>query len=546
MFYLNQFELHLQEALLKRGYRLFCQNQVKEFDKNAHYQIGQHHLHALIKNNQLKKYTCSCGALKYCEHLAATLFFVQQMKLPLPKDLEVFGKTKKPKKPAMAQFEALQQIIFKSSLVGFAEKEQGKKAGQFAALVNLLRSNLKSCKPNVPLTQEQIDELCQVLQQAAALIHANADITLSLEWALATHAFFHHLHLYRFGGDDAKLWQIKTDTEHVLRKYITAGLHGSHKQIWFKALVRSLQSNQLMKSRGFYFLCPPYLAHCKKTEELAIIEALLLKRKYLKTYDEAFDPLAVVKHMLQFSVHAMPNKWVFDDTSFEPEYYIALAEWYFLKNQNAKAFLLIDACLERLIVAHKPFVRMFTGFAISKSEEYANREKNMAYLSFSLLHNYQFNPAELERLCALWPKKDHDAHINHLLSCLPQNPAFDSKEKTIALLKLLNDRGRLIQFLCKETNRFHLLHQTLLYDPLLMTAKAMEAYARQLGQSLQHAVSFARQETLLMSCMPLLKVLTGEQFSTLINLLYVQTGYESPLGRLLGKIAEQCLAEKTK
>ena len=76
-----------------------------------------------------------------------------------------------------------------------------------------------------------------------------------------------------------------------------------------------------------------------------------------------------------------------------------------------------------------------------------------------------------------------------------------------------------------------------------MTKSVITSYAKQLGKALQRANTYLKQKEVLQSCQVLFERLNTEQLSTLFNLLLVETGYESPCGKLLDQMFE-AIAEK--
>ena len=422
MFYLNQFELHLQESLLKKGFKYFAHHQVKEIEKDKLYIVQQFNIQLNVKNNQLKSYACQCQNDRYCEHLAATLFYIQEQKLHLqPSDFN-FSQKQKQSKNTLTKFEAIQQIIFKASLVGFKnQKKTAAKTSHFEAFYDLLKSNIKSFHANEPLKQEQIDDLILVINQASHLITANNQADLSLDWSLACFVFFQFLFKYRFAGDEKALLLLKHREENNLHTAFEKGLSAKQKKAWFKAACWCLQSNQLIKGKGFYFLTVRYFIFSQNQEQLLQIEALIKKRKYVKPYDEDFDALAVLKIMLQFKLHGTPKKLLIDQTlPLDANYIVAYIDFIFLKKQFTKVFESLDFCLPVIKQKYPAYLRPFTSYVIRKSELAKNTNKTVEYLRYSFLHNQQLNPSELQNLMTLFSEKERISQIENLLHELYQ------------------------------------------------------------------------------------------------------------------------------
>ncbi len=207
LFYLNQFELHLPESSLKKGLAMLNNLEVHKLDSPNKYNAHGIEISVQIKNNQLHSYKCTCQKSKYCEHLAAVLFFLQEQKLPLH-TLPIGHKTKKNASPTVNNIEALQQIIYKASLVDFTKKSKTK-ANYFDAFLNLLKTYLKPYQSKIPLTQNQINLICNTLQDAQQLILTNKQKELIFDWYLALTCFFMYLNDFRFSGNENKLVKIK-------------------------------------------------------------------------------------------------------------------------------------------------------------------------------------------------------------------------------------------------------------------------------------------------------------------------------------------------
>ena len=540
LFYLNQFELHLSEAVLKKGFRLFCNGQVKDIDRQGYFIVQQKHCKVQIKNNQLQNFTCDCKSDNYCEHLAAALFFVQQQKLHLQEDLFLPLKKNTKEGPFLHQFEALQQIIFRASLVHFSEKKisekpsKQKSASYFEAFVNLLRSNLKAFHAKTPLQQNQIDDLILVIQQASQLIDLNEQKELQFEWTLAVFTFFQYINDYRFSGDEKQLMIMQVQFENKLHAYYEKGLSAKQKHQWLKALLWSLQSNKLVKSKAFYFLVPRYLNITSKQEDIKTIETLFKSRTYVKPYDEDFNKFEISQHMLHLKIHGLPKKIKIEAIDyFDTEYFIALVEFYLIKKKINKAFEILDLCLQVLQQKQVTLLRLFTNFAIEKSIYLKLHELTLKYLRYSLTYNIQLKYEELTALVDLIPAKKLPEEIDALIQNISAYKPGLSAEKMIKLLMLKKDEPALLNYLLKEKSQFFLLHQTLLKSPHLIDNKALQAYAKQLAHALQTANTFIRQKQVIESCSVLFKEISLDQLQFLFDLILTQTGYESQIGKFI-------------
>lgn len=543
LFYLNQFELHLKENILKKGFLLFQNGLVFKHESLGKFVVKEIGITLQIKNNQLQGFTCQCQESAYCEHLAAALFYIQQQKLHLSPDVHLRQKNKNKSSLHQTQLNDIQQIIFKSSLVGFSNKNRGNKNKKsidyYHALLNLLRSNLKAFHPNLPLNQNQIDELMYVLKQASKLIQANDEKYLLFDWYLALYSFFIFLEDYRFAGDETNLFKIQSETEWQLKKAFSKGLDIKQKQSWLKASLLSIQSNKHIKNKAFYILLPRYLSIANKQTELLKIEAIFKKRVYKQPYYEALSKAQTVLHLIYFKMHQVPKKINFDASdTIEAEFLIALCDFYFLKNKPSKAFELVDQSIQYFQSKNSLHLRTFTSYAIEKSIECNMPNEEIKYLRFSFIYNYAIHQDEIKRFKELVNKSKWNEELNALIEKIKNVNAPFAFEKITTLLLLTENYDELIQILLQEKNRFKLLHETILKTPAQFDLKLMKVYAKQLGYALREANTFARQKQIIELCKGLLTLLSDKNLELLFNLIINETGYESQIGKYILEVFE--------
>jgi hypothetical protein len=536
LFYLNQFELHLKENILKKGFLLFQNGQVYKHESMGKFVVKENEITLQIKNNQLKRFSCQCQKLSYCEHLAATLFFIQQQKLQLNVDVYTPSKIKSSK--PNNQLNDIQQIIFKASLVDYSNDKEVAKSksltNYFSSLLNLLLSNLKAFNNKMPLNQNQIDELIYVIRHASELIQTNAQKHLSFDWYLALYSFFMYLEDFRFEGDESALNKIHENIEQQLKQIYTKGLDVKQRQSWLKATLLSIQSNKNIKNKAFYLLVPHYLMITNKQEDLKKIETLFKKRIYKKPYDEALDKTQIVLHMLYFKIHQAPKKINFDSGEIiEPEYLIALCDFYFLKKKPDKAFQLVDNSIQHYLSKNNMHLRTFTVYAIEKSRAFNLIEKEIKYLRIGFIYNLYINDAELKRYKKLINKAKLKEELNDLITKIKEANGPFSFEKISTLLMLTEKYDELIKILVQEKNKFKLLNDIILKSKVPFDSKLMKLYAKQLGYALQEANTFSRQKQIIIRCKDLLETLAEEKLLQMFDLIMNETGHESQIGKFI-------------
>jgi len=540
LFYLNQFELHLQENLLKKGFLLFQNGQVNKLELPGKFVVKGHELTLQIKNNQLQSFSCQCQKSQYCEHLAASLFFIQQQKLHLNAEIYATPKTKVKSTTPNNQLNNIQQIIFKASLVDFSNNEQSKKnkkpqsINYFEPLLNLFRSNLKAFNAKMPLSQIQIDELNYVLNHAAQLIHINEQKQLNFDFQLAVLSFFIYLDDFRFAGDATVLMKLQSDAENKLDQLYKKGLDAKQKQSWLKATVFSIQSNKNIRNKACHFLVPRYLLVSNKQNELKKIEDTLKKRIYKKPYDEALNKIEIVKQHLHFKIYGLPKKINFNtDEMIEPEFLMALCEVYFLKNKVVKALELIDGIIQHYLAKNSIHLRTFTFYAIERSRYFNLVENETKYLRLSFIYNFNINDDEINRFKKLIKKANWHEELNSLIDKIKISKTPFSFEKLTKLLLLTENYPELIKILSQEKNKFKLFHDTILKMPTALDLKLMKVYAGQLGSALQEATTFISQKQLISRCRQLTEKLEENEINQLLQLIINETGYESQIGKFI-------------
>lgn len=534
LFYLNQFELHLPENLLKKGYLLFQKNDVHERDQHHHYQINKVKIALNIKNNQLNAFSCECEKPNYCEHLAAVLFYLQQNKLEFPKLQSVDFKNNR-NATTLNQQQQLEQIIFKASIVKFSSlKKTPTTPNLFDEFSKLLVSNLKQLTPKVPINQNQIDDLVKHILHFNQIIKLNKQKTISFNWHLALSCFFIYLDEYRYSGNEIELIKIQNTVHQQLISSVNEAFGNWQKQCWLRASLLSIKSNKNIKSKVFYFLLPTYIHQTKNIVELQKIESAIKKAKYIKPYDESLNKLEVIKHMLHFKMFSTPNKVHFNtEHIIEAEYLMALCDYYLLKNKIQKTFDLIEKSIDYYLKKDHIHLRTFTVYAVEKSKYYQLHEKEIHFLRLSFIYNLHINDDELNRYKKIIPKQNWQAELILLIEKIKKYGGPFALEKITKLLLFNENHAELIKLLVHEKGKFKLLHDSIIKSGIVFDSKLMKVYVKELGANLHEAYTFARQKQIILNIQSVFDRILPNKLEEFYQLLIAETGYESQLGRFI-------------
>ena len=537
LFYLNQFELHIPESILKRGFNLFQSAAVLSIEGPSTFTVNGTELQLKIKNNQLQSYSCNCHNTTYCQHLAAVLFHLQDSKLNLP----TVNDSLKKNSPIVSSFQLdkeLQKIIFKSELINYPSKKnkgQSKKHfNYFEAFVNLHVCRFKTLNNKTPLHQNQIDALYKSFNQSSQFIKFQKNKEVIFNWLLSELVFFILLNDYRFLGDETNLIRKLEEVKNELNQFYLKGLDSAQKQSWFKACLISLQSNKFVKSGLFYFLVPKYISQSKSLLNIEKLENCLKQRQFKKPYDEALNKMEIVKYHLYFKLHQLPQQINFNDNSIiEPEYLLALCDFLFNQNKIKKAFQILNDAVMHFLSKQVASFRTISFYAIEKSRTYAMEEYELKYLRLSLIHNLQINDGELVRYKKITPKAQSKQAFKSLIEEIKLGNSVFKFDKLCKLYLFTDNHHDLIELIVQEKNKFKLLHQSLLKLAANIPVKLLQVYSKQLGTALRDANTFSQQKQLLSLLFEFQSLLTETQSNELIDFVFNETGYESQIGKFI-------------
>lgn len=329
LFNQKEFEHKIDEVKLKKGLKTFLKNKVELINK-----IGNESFTFLIheknigeisiqfKAEQIINYNCFCGDVNYCEHLAAALFYLQQEDLNLLKVKSV--RTKK--------------VV--------TTKVKQKKKNSFIKHIEHIKEIIKPYAITSKLTSAEVNEIQKKIhfeKSGAATFGQDFYFNLAIMCELPK------LLNYKCSDDENVIDILIKNAKQEIENRFNKGFSVNEAEAFIDATYYSLRSQQNFRSGMFGFfisLASVMITNKNATEDLKI---LLKKRKQNNNRTGSINRKNVSELQLSIRAAELANKpFLLKNYESTIELPIALVEMEFHKQNNAKAFKLLELYAEKI------------------------------------------------------------------------------------------------------------------------------------------------------------------------------------------------------
>ncbi|MDO9000735.1 MAG: hypothetical protein Q7W45_13285 [Bacteroidota bacterium] len=432
----KEFEQKIEEIELKKGLKLFLKNKIELVSKT---ESGRYiffiddkipgETSFQIKSDKIINYKCFCANQKYCQHLAACLFYLQQ-------EILVFSKneTKNKKK------------ILKP-----------KRKTAFNNYLNKIKTIIKPYLIFPKLETNQINE-----------IHKKINFELSGASTLTNDFYFHlaviselpKISNIEYSLTENEIEELIKNSIEMLEISFNSGLSATAKDAFIEATFYSLKSQTNFKSGYYSFLISRASVFIKDKLDFENLKALLKKRKQNKNNLNSIDR----KIISEIQLSLMQSKLIGKPISYKNyenaiELPLALAEIEFLQKNYAKGFKLIQAYAEKIKGSNINKYLDYLEEVILFAKKYGNLKIEKSYLIDKFICGYFIDEKDFDRVVSLTEKGTTNTEITELLTKIKRESVFFTFEKIALILLRQNRLDELIEEIKKEKNKFRLLNK---------------------------------------------------------------------------------------
>lgn len=531
LFNINQFEQLFQEKNLKKGLALFLKGEVDPIATTSVSDfillIKGQELSIKLKGDKVMSFKCTCQSESYCQHLSAALFYLQrdtfdnQLKEPgrikLQKEERLFLKEKEKQiKNRKKDLEKLSSFISKQNRQVFlrelkpllAENSTLVAYDMYGVLIDQLLEPFRS----TPILRPT--DLNAILLQLQRYIDENKrqEPNERIHLYLALSGAFVQLFHFRLAGENTQLIHLFEQLVFELELVSERNIDPDTDEVWFRALMYSIESNKHLASRVFEALLPVWVAKTKDKQKLWHLSETLSKRHLKPSYSERFDKLLQARLMVYLRESKLFKVSLpligGEDTV---EFIIAKAELDFFSGKSARAFKTLETAYEDIKLNKGDYYQEYLGYLLHQAKKRKRSDLELTYLRESFINGLFILPERLQYFLNLLPENERSNEIGKLLALIKRNPFNYSHDKVVVLLWEDKRWDELIVELKKHKNKFQLLNEVLLKKLPDYSAALLDLYAKHLIASILEKEFYPYQKQLFNKALEYLKKLPEQE-----------------------------------
>ncbi len=458
----KEFEYKIAEAKLKKGLKFFDQKKVELINRSATGEFiflvrDQIPAEVLLKKKgeKILSYSCSCRNKIFCEHLAASLFYLQEGFLEL---------TKK------------QRSQRRKSEVS------GKSKNEFENYLKKIKTTLRSFLIPDKLKEKDLNELLKKINSertvASALRH---DFYFDLALILQLHQ------VINFNTQIVLEPVIKNSVKNLEAAY-NKGLSKQQTEAWILAAEQSLRSQTYFRTGMFYYLISKIISRLKDKRTVENLLTAIKKRKESKNNLSPISKKLIVEIELSILLADFSDKkYVSKNYENTLELPIALSEIEFAKKNNYKGFKLLENYAEKIRSKNINRYLDLVEHILSKAQEKNNKALEKYYLAEKFIYGYYIDSNELKNYFVLTDTEQYNNAASKLIKEIKARSVFYTFDKVADILFFCERYEELIGEIKKEKNKFTLLHKIALQRAVKWDNGFLLLYAKQLVQAIVDA-----------------------------------------------------------
>lgn len=505
----REFEHTIEEPELKKGLKLFAANKLELLNKtsNTSFTFLIHtkpsgEIFLQLKTGKIINYKCFCRNKKYCEHLAACIFYLQK---------EVFEfispTAKKEKKQKTIKKHILENCLNKIKLILKPFAEDGK------------------------LKTQQINEICKkvYLESENALFmkqefYFNLAIILELPKISNFNSF----------DRENKLQNLFNNSIQKIKQHLNGRPTAKEKEAVIEAAKYSVKSQPNFRTGAFSLLICNASVFIKDKNDFEFLKGQLKKRSLNKNRPDQIDRKLIAELELAIMHSKLLNK-VYSVKNYAStiELPIALAELEFCRKKNEKGFKILAQNAFELkkknINAYLDLVEEILNFA----KETKDTRIEIEFLQEKFIYGFFIDENELNYFFELNEKKREQA-AEQLLMKLKTESLFYTFDKIAVLLLKQNKVNELLEEIKKEKNKFRILNK--IASKILPDNDFIKIYIKHLVQAITEAKFPYFQEQVFNLARPYIDNLPIEQRNILLKLLKGKMMYERQFLLFINKL----------
>lgn len=539
LFNIKQFEQLFQEKDLKKGLALFLKGEVDPIATPSTSDfillIKGQELSIKLKGEKVISFKCACQSESYCQHLSAALFYLQRdtfaghLKEPgrikLQKEEVLFRKEKeKQAKNRKKDLEKLSSFISKQNRQVFmwelkqllSENSSLVAYDMYGVLFDQL---LEPFRALPILGQSALETIVTQLQNYVDK-SKQQEQTEAIHFYLALSGAFVQVFHFRFAVENTKLIQLFEQLVFELEWYHDRNLNAETEELWYRAVMFSIENNKHLASRVFETLLPMWVSKTKDKQKLWHLGETLSKRHLKPSYSERFDKLLIARLMVylrESKLFKVPLPLIGGEDTVE--FMIAKAELDFFSGKPARAFKTLEAAYEDVKLNRGVYYQEYLEYFLSQAKKHKRNDLELIYLRESFVNGLFILPEKLWYFLDLLPANERSDEIGRLLALVKRNPFNYSHDKVVVLLWEDKRWDELISELKKHKNKFQLLHEVLLKKFPDYSTSLLDLYAKHLIASILEKEFYPYQKQLFNKALEYLRKLPAQETRPFVTLV---------------------------
>ncbi len=455
----KEFEHKIEEIKLEKGLKLFIHNKIELTNRTENiftfliHEKRPGEISIQIKAGKILSYTCYCNAKNYCEHLAASNFYLQQevLKFERPtKKKKTDGIKKTTKNKTLQKYQNSIKTITTA----------------FAILPKLKQSQITEIYKKINFELSGASALKQQFYIHLAII---------LELPKISN--------FNYSDKENVLSTLIKNSLKEIEFSFAKSLDPLEKSAITEAANSSVRSQSNFRTGVFSFLISRVSVLSKDKKELEFLKSQIKKRKQNRNRLDPIDRMMVAELKLGIMLAKLNNK-IYSLKNYELtiELPIALAGLEFCKNKNEKGFSILKQYGEKIKLQNLNKYHDLIDEILIFAREKHNQKIEAAYLKEKFIYGFVIEEKELERYLEI--EKDK---IEQLIKELKTYSVFYTFEKVAVVLLHKNRLEELIDEIKKEKNKFKLLHKVAVQKFPVYDAKLIDIYINHLVQAITDA-----------------------------------------------------------
>lgn len=493
----KEFEHIINASALKKGFKLFTANKLELLQKTSNTAFNfliftkpAVEISLQIKAEKILKYNCSCKDRSYCEHLAATIFYLQK---------EVFEYI-----PALKE----------------DRRKTRNKKSVFENCLNKIKIALKPFNDvNKPKAQ-QINEIVKKMdieRENAVFFKEDFYFHLAIVLELPKMACF------SYSNKENKLQELVKRSRKIIRQRLAGTPSAIEKEMIIEAAKLSLRSQPNFKAGVFSFLVCYATIFIKDKKDFEFLKSQLKKRSLNKNTLEDIDRKLIAELQLSIMHSKLLNKtYSVKNYISTIELPIALAELEFCNGKDEKGFKILTQSAESLKKNTNKYLDL-----VEEILRFAKERENViienVYLEKKFIYGFFIDENDLNYFFKLNEARIEEA-TSHLLERLKTESLFYTFDKMAVLLLRQNKINDLLEEIKKEKNKFRTLNA--IANKILPDSDFIKLYIKHLSQAITEAKYPYFQEQIFNLARTYIDTLPNEQRNSLLKLFKEKMMYE--------------------